>query len=70
MSPFAVTRRALACSFAPISALAGQADCGGDAVPKISFISFTSPNLLTPAQPLAIKGKLSIRENVARQLLH
>ncbi len=63
MSPFAVTRRALvalACSFASISALAGQADCGGDAVPNISFISFTSPNLLTPAQPLTIKGKLSI----------
>ena len=63
MSTSGITCRvlmALAGAFASMGSLAGNGDCDSDAVPDISFISFSSPNLLAPAQPLTIKGKLSI----------
>ena len=63
MSPLAILCRtlvALALSITITSARADQGDCDRNALPRISFIQFSSPNLLMPSQPLTIKGKLSL----------
>jgi dienelactone hydrolase len=63
MSPFAVLCRTLATLALSITVAAAHADPGGcdrGAGPRISFIQFSSPNLLAPSQPLTIKGKLSL----------
>lgn len=56
--------RALACPtlvLAACTALAGEADCGRSATPRISFVEFSSPNLATsPPTMLELKGKLSL----------
>lgn len=54
------TIAALALSTTVAAAHAGQNDCDHNGTPRISFIEFSSPNLLVPAQPLTIKGKLSL----------
>ena len=42
-------------------AQAGETDCGNTALPRISFVQFTSPNLATsPPSLLTIKGKLTL----------
>jgi len=63
MSLSAISRRTLATlalSLASVALHAGQGDCGNGPLPRISFVQFTSPNLQVPAQPLTIKGKLSL----------
>lgn len=40
---------------------AGEPDCGNTALPRITFVQFTSPNIATsPPSQLTIKGKLSL----------
>jgi dienelactone hydrolase len=42
-------------------AQAGEQDCGNSALPRISFVQFTSPNIATvPPSLLTIKGKLTL----------
>ena len=57
-------RRALAVAALGLSsawAQAGAADCGNAALPRISFVQFTSPNIATsPPSLLTIKGKLTL----------
>lgn len=57
-------RRALAVAALGLGsawAQAGAADCGNAALPRISFVQFTSPNIATsPPSPLTIKGKLTL----------
>jgi len=57
-------RRALALAALGLSsawAQAGEADCGNAALPRISFVQFTSPNIATsPPSQLTIKGKFSL----------
>lgn len=63
MTPTAIlcrTLAALALSITAAATHAGQDGCDHSALPRISFIQFSSPNLLVPAQPLTIKGKLSL----------
>lgn len=54
------TLAALALCLATAAAQAGQDGCDHSGLPRLSFIQFSSPNLLVPAQPLTIKGKLSL----------
>ncbi len=43
------------------AAQAGETDCGNTALPRISFVQFTSPNIATsPPSLLTIKGKLTL----------
>ena len=57
-------RRALAVAALGLGsalAQAGEADCGNTALPRISFVQFTSPNIATsPPSLLTIKGKLTL----------
>ena len=57
-------RRALAVaalSLGPAWAQAGETECGSTALPRISFVQFTSPNSATsPPSLLTIKGKLTL----------
>lgn len=42
-------------------AQAGETECGNNALPRISFVQFTSPNIATlPPSLLTIKGKLTL----------
>ena len=60
-SSWRVALAAAALGLGSVWAQAGETECGNTALPRISFVQFTSPNIATsPPSLLTIKGKLSL----------
>jgi uncharacterized protein len=57
---FAVAALGLGSVLGSTWAQAGESDCGNTALPRISFVQFSSPNLANPPSPLTIKAKLTL----------